>query len=730
MKRIRIKLKELKDNKYLCMIAFWELLIFLFLIIICNSIITEGHQVFYYSQGEEIDILNQVGYEIDNGSYIVKDNNNHYITFSLSKESNEFLMVFDDYPSKDNSVTVWSMDAGGSVLSEDEVTWKKNERWIFLNEMPEATSLVSLSIDENNFKIYKIINSIYLDSGNKIKYMAMLISLLIVILFGVLIYKNKILTDVMIGCYDYIFADRETWKQRILCIIAFIIMASCATIIAFCFLYYVSSNGILVLSRSFVLNWKTIFLFTVGIFSVELFVVLVCRKIFDDSALKYALIVLFLVGTAYSILEPVANGISWDDEIHFKNASSFSHFIDKKKSISEKEIHDYYPSVALEKNLYAYSREKKYIELNNYYDKEGFYYDITDEKVNIKSISYLPMSLGLCIARGLRLPYNIKIIMGRWFNFLFMFILCCIAMKVLEYGNVIIALFALIPTNIFMASSYSYDTWLVALVFLGYALIFNERQNIEKNTSKWVLFWIPILLMLANVAKPVYFVMIIPAFFIQAEKFSSVKQKILYRVWVIICTILPFVLILINNIIGAGDGDARGGSEVNSAKQIEFIKNNLFSYIKILFEFLKGYLNPLTHGESSFNLLAYNGLMKYGMITFSILLIGALLNHQTEKKSFPAWYRICVILLYIAVGALCATAMYVSFTAVASEFISGCQYRYLLPVFFPVIYVLSRYNLPKKIVNESVTAIINKILFLLLVLINLYCIWEGCVKFY
>ena len=38
---------------------------------------------------------------------------------------------------------------------------------------------------------------------------------------------------------------------------------------------------------------------------------------------------------------------------------------------------------------------------------------------------------------------------------------------------------------------------------------------------------------------------------------------------------------------------------------------------------------------------------------------------------------------------LVATAMYISYTAVASETVAGCQYRYLIPIVLPALYVNS-----------------------------------------
>ena len=732
------KVNDIKENKYLCMVVLGTILLFAFIVILLNSIISKGHNVLYSSRGQNINILNQVGYEIKDGVYHVIDENMHYLTFPYSKECDEFLIVFDEYPSQESEVTIWSMDSAGNVLSESEVYWRESDRWIFVNEIPENTELIALAIDED-FKIHGVINSVYYQN-NKIKYLAVGISFVLILLLAILVYKRKIFQNGLLSCYDEIFAGREVWKSRLRRITICISVVCGVLIISSGLLYFISSHNISILGVNFAFNWKTVFVFSVGIIAIILFVMNIIRRNDTNAVKKYALFIILIIGTAYSFVEPAVNGISWDDEIHYKNASTLSHILDRKKSFTDQEIYEQYQSVILEKNLYSFESEEKFRKLNNYLDKENYFYELTTEKVNLKSISYLPMSIGLCMARGLNLPNYMILIMGRWFNFLFLFIICCISMKVLDYGNVIIAFFALVPTNIFMAASYSYDTWLIALVFIGYACIFNERQHIDKSISKTMMICIPLILILANVSKPVYFVLIIPAFFIQAEKFESKKQKILYRIWVILATILPFILIMINNIFGAGVGDIRGGSDVNSAKQIEFIKNNMGDFIKILFEFLKGYLNPLIHGDYAFNSLAYNGFMKYGRVILAILIIGALINHQTEKRAFPVWYRICVLLLYVGVGALCGAAMYVSFTAVAADYVSGCQYRYLFPVLFPTLYVLTRIKISKEIfkkeiiekkrIEKSVITILNSLLILLMAEINLYCIWQGCVQYY
>ena len=66
----------------------------------------------------------------------------------------------------------------------------------------------------------------------------------------------------------------------------------------------------------------------------------------------------------------------------------------------------------------------------------------------------------------------------------------------------------------------------------------------------------------------------------------------------------------------------------------------------------------------------------------------------------------CVILV--------PTALYLAFTPVGSDIIAGCQYRYIFPMLFPTIYVITNNGVYNKMNKEWFT------------IIPIVLIWYAC----
>lgn len=716
------------SKKYLIILIALLGLIYSILFIIISSMITDGHKVTDYRHEQEIIFANRAGYEINDGVYTVSDESNHYLTFMIEKDSEEFAAVFKNSPEADENVTVWYMTEYGEVISEENVVWKAGRHVLFLEELPEDTVLVALGID-TEFEIYEIINSVPYHN-TFIRNVLYIVTFLLILVIGIVFYRKRAFFNPLTEFLDAVLGSSDVWKKRGAAALRLFITAVVSLVLAAFIVKVLSGIGISIYSTEIHSNWKYITLVFVMIFTAALLIIEGTAK--EKSLAVQGLTAILLIGSAYAFIEPVANGVSWDDEIHYINASSLSHIADRKKSLADREIFNIYQSVALDRTMYSASESRVMLEMFDEIYDEGFFREFNeDEAPTIMSLSYLPMSLGLSLSRGMGLPFGWTVVIGRWFNLLFLALISYIAMRRLEHGAAVAALLMLVPTNIFMAGSYSYDTWLTALSMLGFALLFRERTRSYEDLKTSAMWLIPLVFLLSAVSKPVYFIMTFAAFFLQTKKFKSNKQKWIYRILVGLAAILPFVFVMVNNVLNAGMGDTRGGSDVNAAKQIEFILGNFPFFIKVLYNFLLDYLNPFTGGMNYMNFLSYNGMMSGGLITLIIVLAGALINHQTNSvKTFPIWYKLCAVLLYIGVGAICAVSMYVSYTAVGADYVAGCQGRYLYPALFPTLYILTRVCINRDIFKESTLKAVNTFLMTLMVIINVFCIWQGCVKYY
>ena len=112
---------------------------------------------------------------------------------------------------------------------------------------------------------------------------------------------------------------------------------------------------------------------------------------------------------------------------------------------------------------------------------------------------------------------------------------------------------------------------------------------------------------------------------------------------------------------------------------------------------------------------AYLGTVS-GTISLIMLVVVAatdkdLLDKYTTDKKCRIWTGLCVFV------ALClvATSLSIAFTPVGADTIAGCQQRYKLPLFFPVLYILGSSNIINRIdrkkYNLTVFAISGVILY-------------------
>ena len=129
-------------------------------------------------------------------------------------------------------------------------------------------------------------------------------------------------------------------------------------------------------------------------------------------------------------------------------------------------------------------------------------------------------------------------------------------------------------------------------------------------------------------------------------------------------------------------------------------------------------------GNTYIDNYAYAGTIGISGLVMIIVLIAILIDHDDEKGLFPVWYRIGILVVYVGVGAICASAMYISFTPVGLDTINGCQGRYLLPAIFPTYFVLSRIPTKTRLKNKIGENNLYTIIGLLMFAFNMCGIWK------
>jgi uncharacterized membrane protein len=125
----------------------------------------------------------------------------------------------------------------------------------------------------------------------------------------------------------------------------------------------------------------------------------------------------------------------------------------------------------------------------------------------------------------------------------------------------VVSLIGLIPTCTFIATSYSYDWWVIGMIVVGYSMLFGWIQRGEKiSTSRFVA--IMLILICGILPKATYFPLLFPMLLLKKEKYNNSKACRILTVVSMLFLIGTFMIPML--IGGAGGGDARGGTEVKA----------------------------------------------------------------------------------------------------------------------------------------------------------------------
>lgn len=422
---------------------------------------------------------------------------------------------------------------------------------------------------------------------------------------------------------------------------------------------------------------------------------------------------LFCIGVT-----PDKVGVSWDDQIHYQNTLKISNFLNGiMYTADEKNINEY----VYQHTGYDRETEFQYVEdmQNSYGAKECSIYE--NFSYGVSSVAYIPAAIGIVLARGLGLSYIGVFNMGRFFNLLMYTVLIYFAIKRLKCGKVLTATIGLISPTIFMASSYSYDPWVTGFTILGFAYFFAELQEDTPLQNKNIAIMLGSLV-LGCFPKAVYFALLFPLLFMPKKKFQSSKQRKCYY-----CAIVGGGLLLVASFLlpmfidGPGIGDVRGGADVNATEQIKFILKKPLAYAKILFRFALGYISMGTSGPM-LQELAYVGQGQFWGIVSLTLAVVAFLDRGSNKENFTA-VKVSGLIGCAATLVLATTALYISFTAVASDTVAGMSGRYLIPTIYPALFSLGIEGTTHKI-NKNVFACIP---MLIVAAIFVYNISRVCV---
>lgn len=337
-------------------------------------------------------------------------------------------------------------------------------------------------------------------------------------------------------------------------------------------------------------------------------------------------------------------------------------------------------------------------------------YQQENYQVKLYTFSYLPQALMIQLGRSLHLPFTWIYQMGRLGNLILYCAVVFLAIRKIPFGKRIMLVLALMPTAMFSAVTYTYDTTVTAFTFLGLAYLLPELRDDGGKLSRKNCVVFTLAFVIASLPKPVYIPMLLLALFIPASRFSKRKNYRLFQAGIGAIFLLMLSTFALEPLLNANQaGDARGG-DTSVGRQLRYVFSHPLAYSRLLLSSLWEKFFSFTFG--------FRGLGQMGhlagneeMVSAAMLTAGVVLTDcdAGEGRELSVLQRAAALLLGFATLCLVWTALYLSFTPVGADVIRGVQGRYYLPVTMMGLLAIRtkalRNCLPRRIDLTVVTAL-------------------------
>ncbi|MCR5608254.1 MAG: DUF2142 domain-containing protein, partial [Lachnospiraceae bacterium] len=432
---------------------------------------------------------------------------------------------------------------------------------------------------------------------------------------------------------------------------------------------------------------KYIFVYLVAVF-IALFLV-IDSSMKDENLHKVFFASAILLGILMIVLR-TQKFKSWDEQIHFQHAEEVSYNRTVMFSVSSYNM----ATIEMIPDEDTYEEKQNlenYLDVNediicNSKEKSSGYIDYTRK-------AYIPQAIGLYIGRKLNIPYGKAIWLAKFLNLLTYTLAFTFAIKYAKIGKRLVYAIGLLPTSLYIATSFSYDAVVTSFVTLGLVLAINEIASKEDKINPLRIICSVIAISFGSFAKAVYIPYVLILLMIPKKKFYSKKQRVMFMgglLLVFMIVMSTFILPTLTNTVNNVDegGDYRGG-DTSVTRQMQSIFENPIAYSDLLIGNIEDSFGEFYLGSSSSTFFAYIGEEKGNIyfLHFIMIILLIMTEGSYESIAIDKKQKIVFGILTFSIACLIWTALYLSFTPVKAESINGVQARYYIPLFLPTFLI-------------------------------------------
>ena len=435
------------------------------------------------------------------------------------------------------------------------------------------------------------------------------------------------------------------------------------------------------------------------------------------------------IGVLMIAIMPV-HRVSWDEEIHFERAYAIS-------LLPGHEFNDTVPGNLMQAGVMTwYQNIPDSLEEERQQEAYFDYYFANPERYTNRYISldmqyspsYLLSGLTLKITRKLGLPFSFMIRAGRFANLFFYVLVMGFIIRILPAWKRIMAMIGLMPTTLFQACTFSYDTYLTLGCFLIAAVSLREAMT-PKVPVRVMPILAAILLGMAGILNKAVYAPLFLLFWLIPRKEG--ESRALF--WLIRLTSLAAMLYCVSTFVGPVAGgadisDPRGG-EVSMLTQMDIVLGKPVHYSIVLLNNIWKSLPGFLGGDTTFGGLGYipNRAPVSWLIVVALLVVMTDTNTDVPAAAaFPerglgVFRKLWIFLISGMCVALVFTSMYLAFTEVGKLQIAGVQGRYMIPLLFPFYLIFNPMGFLKAV--EEKKAVYTMSVFLIMTAVEGVSVW-------
>ncbi len=415
----------------------------------------------------------------------------------------------------------------------------------------------------------------------------------------------------------------------------------------------------------------------------------VCMLVFLRELITKRMELCFLViSISFGAALTFSHGITlncWDEQVHYSCINQMSYF----GRVGLSDANELYYSLGVPGS-------------DTEEELEGIaaYVDTLDEEVGTQPpdypyttvfgrVGYVFQAIGMYLGRVLSCSFSARVYISNLFNLISYSIIMMFAIRFCKLGKHILFFIGLLPIQLVLATSFSYDAFVNAFLMLGYAVFTKVFMSEGPINKKWVALGLAAMAV-GVIPKAVYFPMVLIYAFLPKERFASKKSR---RLFILLLFGIAFALAatFVLPTIMAGHGGADLYSDPRRAAadthgQLMMILQEPLKYLRLLVQNIFEWQAPYYLGNKVWTNFAYAG--KYtglGMylipVFFAFLALTEGSREDLGERKLRAVKIGSVVLMFLS-QCLIWTALYLAFNPVGAERIAGVQGRYLIPFAF------------------------------------------------